>query len=145
MGLNEDLFGFIFESAQKQKKRIKSEDEFKKKIRGLSHSFEDAVSEMISDLVLDNIDYLADIIIGNDPHALAARNADVLHMMLNNQKARGIIEGAKKQKRYVKWDTRKILEAIIIVLGDKGISFNQDELRWLATNIHNIGLYIYKK
>jgi len=143
MGLDEKLIGFIFESAKKQKKRIQSEDIFKKKIRGMASSFEDAVSEMITDLVVDNIDYLADIIIENNPHELAARDANVLQMLLSNQKAKAIIEGARKQRRYVKWDTRTILEAIIIILREKNINFNQDELRWLAKNIHAIGQYIY--
>ena len=142
MDLDEKLFGFIFDSAKK-KKRVKSEDKFKEKIKGMSSSFEDAVSDMITDLVLDNIDYLADIILKNDPHLLAAQDANILQMLLANKSARGIIEGAKKQKRYVKWDTRKILEAIIIVLQDKGIDFNQTELKWLAKNIHAVGRYIY--
>ncbi|MBU0547552.1 MAG: hypothetical protein KKH57_02150, partial [Candidatus Omnitrophica bacterium] len=59
-----------FNTARKQKKRVESENEFKVKIRSMSSSFEDAVSEMITDLVLDNIDYLAGIIIDNEPHAL---------------------------------------------------------------------------
>lgn len=143
MGLDENLFGFIFDTAKKRKKRSKSEDEFKKKIRGLSSTFEEAVSEMINDVILDNIDYLVDIIIKNDPHVLAAKNANVLQMLLGSQKARAVIEGAKKQKRYVKWDTMKILEAIIILLKDKGIAFNRNELQWLARNIHAIGEYIY--
>ena len=145
MGLNEDLFGFIFSTAKKQKKkRTEHEDEFKEKIRGMSSSFEDAVSDMITDLVLDNIDYLADIIVRNDPHKLAAENADILHMLLQNQKARAVLDGAKKQRRYVKWDNMRILEAIIIVLRDKGIIFNEKEIKWLAHNISRVGLYIYK-
>jgi hypothetical protein len=143
MGLDENLFDFIFQTAKKPKKKIKSEDEFREKIKSMSSSFEDAVSDMISDIVLDNIDYLADIIIKNNPHELAAKDANVLEMLLSSNKARGIIEGARKQKRFIKWDTKKILDAIIIVLGDKGIVFDRNETIWLARNIHAVGQYIY--
>jgi len=143
-GLDENLFGFIFDIAKKQKKKTPSEDKFKKKIRSMSSSFEDAVSDMISDLVIENIDYLADIIVKNDPHKLAAENTDILSMLLSNQKARGVIEGAKKQRRFVKWDTKAILEAILIILHDKDIIFCHDEIRWLAINIHRVGDYIYQ-
>lgn len=144
MPSNNDIFGFIFDSAKKQKKRSKSEDKFKAKIRGMSSSFEDAVSDMITDMVLDNIDYLAEMIINNDVHGLAARDADLLQLLLANRKSRAVVEGAKKQRRYVKWDTRRILEAVILILSDKGITFTHDEVKWLAKNIHNIGIYIYK-
>lgn len=143
MALNDDIFGFIFASAKRQKKRSNSEEDFKAKIRGMSSSFEDAVSDMITDMVLDNIDYLVDIIVKNDAHALAAADANILQMSLDNPKARAVLEGAKKQRRFIKWDTKRILEAIVIILTDKGFTFTHDELRWLAKNVHNIGLYIY--
>jgi len=143
MGLDENLFGFIFETAKKRKDKVKTEEEFRKKIKTMDKGFQSAVTEMISDLVIENIDYLADIIVRNDPHKLAAENADILKMLLGNQKARGVIEGAKKQRRFIAWDTKRILEAIAIILSEKGIIFNKDELRWLATNIHRVGEYIY--
>ncbi len=141
--LDENLFGFIFKTAKKRGSRIKSEGKLKKKIRSMSSSFEDAVSDMITDLVLDNIDYLANIIIENNPHELAVKDANILRMLLSNQKAKNVLNGAKKQRRFIKWDTGRILESVVIILDEKGIKFNRDELRWLAKNIHEVGVYVY--
>ena len=143
MSLDNELFSFIFKSAKKAPKRDKAGMKFRQKVRSMSCSFEDAVSDMITDLVLDNIDYLLRIIVENEPHKLARENADILKMLLSNPKARAVVEGARKQRRFIKWDTRRVLEAVMILLVDNGIAFNKKELRWLAHNVHRIGLHLY--
>lgn len=143
MGLDSEIFGFIFKSAKKAPKRDKAGMKFRQKVRNMSSSFEDAVSDMITDLVLDNIDYLLRIIIENKPHELAKKKVDLLKALLSNSKAKAVLEGAKKQRRFIRWDTMKVLEAIMILLVDNGITFNKEEIRWLAVNIHRIGDYLY--
>lgn len=143
MGLDSEIFGFIFKSAKKAPERNKTGKKFRQKIRGMSSSFEDAVSDMITDLVLDNIDYLLRIIIENKPHELAEKKIDLLKALLSNSKTKAVLEGAKKQRRFIRWDTMKVLEAVMMLLVDNGITFNKEEIRWLAVNIHRIGGYLY--
>jgi hypothetical protein len=64
-------------------------------------------------------------------------------MLLKGKKASAILEGAKKQRRFIKWDTAKILEAVVMVLSEKSITFDRDELLWLAKNVHAVGQYLY--
>jgi hypothetical protein len=143
MGMDDTLFDFIFNTAKARKDTKPLDERLKTKIRPMSSSFEDAVADLITDMIVSNIDYIARVIIENNPHELAKNNVDVLPMLLKGKKASAILEGAKKQRRFIKWDTAKILEAVVMVLSEKSITFDRDELLWLAKNVHAVGQYLY--
>ena len=114
-----------------------------RRIRSIGTTFKQGVAEQITSLLLNNMDYFAQVIVSNDPYGSAKRRENVLRRALEHPKSRKYLVAAKKMRTYVNWDTNLFTEGVLEFLLENRIQYNQSEKEWLYWEVENFRLWLY--
>jgi len=112
------------------------EARFREHMASLSSPFDRGIMQRNTQLILDNMRLISDIIVKVDARELVAEDANILAMALTNDTAKRILLAARGMNKYFFWDNDIIYDITVdglqehrIVLGPKGQAWLKREIQ----------------
>lgn len=112
------------------------EARFREQMARLSSPFDRGIMQKNTQLILDNMRLISDIIVKVDARELVAEDANILVMALENDTAKRILLAARGMNKYFFWDNEIIYDITVdgllehqIVLGPKGQAWLKREIQ----------------
>lgn len=112
------------------------EARFREQMAKLSSPFDRGIMQKNTQLILNNMRLISNIIVKVDARELVAEDANILAMALENDTAKRILLAARGMNKYFFWDNEIIYDMTVdglrehqIVLGPKGQDWLKREIR----------------
>jgi len=123
-------------------KETQFEARFREQMDSLSTPFDRGIMKKNTELILDNMRLISDIIVKFDARELVAKNANILAMALTNDTAKRILLAARGMKKYFFWHNDTIYDMTVSALWEHGIVLGPKGQAWLKREIQRFQRFL---
>ena len=123
-------------------KETQFEIRFREQMATLSSPFSRGIMQKNTQIILDNMRLISDIIIQVDARELVAEDANILAMALTNDTAKRILLAARGMNKYFYWDNEIIYDMTVSALLEHRIALGPKGQAWLMREIQRFQRFL---